>query len=325
MSIKRISEMTGISSATVARALSGNGYCSKEKFDIIMAAARELDYHPNLSARALRNNHTEKILMGIPDMCNSFYFRMIEGITEELDKYGYYLMIFNTQHILKKEKKLLDLLSQKYADGLIFVSFNFNEEIVEEIRKTNLPVVLTNRYEGIRKNDNFDFVYSDHILGMEMLTEHVVKTGHQHILLIAGSNEEQTSRERIQGYKTVLARHNIPIREEYILNGGFEARGAYEAFKGFIQKNLPIDAVIVASDVMYMGCMRYIMETKFPVDNIAFATFDNTDFSAQFGVTSLDLKQEEIGRHAVRLIMERINDGRKISAQEYITPKLVIR
>lgn len=81
MSIKQISEMTGISYATVARALSGNGYCSKEKLKIITDAARSIDYHPNLSARTLRNNRTEKILFGIPDICNAFYFRMIEGVT----------------------------------------------------------------------------------------------------------------------------------------------------------------------------------------------------------------------------------------------------
>ena len=60
MSIKLISEMTGISYATVARALSGNGYCSKEKRDIIAKAAEEIHYHPTLSARTLRNNRTDE-------------------------------------------------------------------------------------------------------------------------------------------------------------------------------------------------------------------------------------------------------------------------
>ena len=92
MSIKLISEMTGISYATVARALSGNGYCSKEKRDIIAKAAEEIHYHPNLSARTLRNNRTEKILLGSPDICNAFYFRIFSEQCTHLQQVVPYLV-----------------------------------------------------------------------------------------------------------------------------------------------------------------------------------------------------------------------------------------
>ncbi len=325
MSIKLISEMTGISYATVARALSGNGYCSKEKRDIIAKAAEEIHYHPNLSARTLRNNRTEKILLGIPDICNAFYFRMIEGITEELDKVGYYPIIFNTRHLLDKELKLIDLLSQRYADGLIFVSFNFTEENIGAIRRTNLPVVLTNRYEGIRRDDNFDFVYSDHTAGMEKLTEYILGCGCKDILLLAGNEGEQTSLERVQGYKNILQKHNIPVREEYILNGEFRTEPAHDAFGAFMQSGRPVDAVITANELMFMGVMRYMTEHHIDLNAFRMASFDNTDFSRNLSVTSLDLKQDEIGRNAVRLLMERIDGKRTESKQVYLMPELIVR
>lgn len=325
MSIKLISEMTGISYATVARALSGNGYCSKEKRDIIAKAAEKIHYHPNLSARTLRNNRTEKVLLGIPDICNAFYFRMIEGITEELDKVGYYPIIFNTHHLLDKELKLIDLLSQRYADGLILVSFNFTEANIDALRRTNLPAVLTNRYEGIREDDNFDFVYSDHVAGMEQVTSFMVEKGCKNILLVAGNENEQTSAERVQGYKNVLQQHNIPVRDEYILNGEFRTEPAHDAFAAFMQKGLPVDAVITANELMFMGVMRYMTEHGIDLDAFRIASFDNTDFSRNLNVTSLDLKQDEIGRSAVRLLMERI-DGRRVkSEQVYLMPELIVR
>lgn len=65
-------------------------------------------------------------------------------------------------------------------------------------------MVLTNRYEGLEKDDNFDVVYCDHTVGMELVTEHMLKQGCKNILLIAGAEGEQVSVERIQGYKTRL-------------------------------------------------------------------------------------------------------------------------
>lgn len=317
--------MTGISSATVARALCGNGYVSKEKKELIMAVAKQINYRPNLSARTLRNNCTEKILLGIPDICNAFYFRMIEGITAELDKYGYYPIIFNTQHLLEKELKLIDLLSQKYADGLILVSFNFTDKNIAAIRDAKFPVVLTNRYEKISENDNFDFVYSDHILGMEMVTEHMIKRGCKKILLISGEKNEQTSFERILGYKNILKKYNIDIDENYILNGNFQTQTAYNEMVKFIDSENKFDGIITANELMFMGVMRFISEGRLANYEIKLASFDNTDFSRNLDITSLDLKQDDIGRQSVKLLMERIIDKRKKSQQIYITPKLIIR
>lgn len=325
MSIKKIAEATGISPATVARALSGKGYCSDEKKAAISRAAQELNYRPNLSARTLRNNRTEKILMGIPDICNAFYFRMIEGVTAELDAHDYYPIIFNTRHQLDKELKLIDLLSQKYADGLILVSFDFTDRNIEAIRSSGLPVVLTNRYELIRATDNFDFVYSDHTLGMEMVTEHMIKSGARDILLLAGANTEQTSIERVQGYKNMLKKHGLPIRDDYILNGNFETGAAYQIFRQFMEDGKPFDAIITANELMFMGVMRLLSERHIDFGNVKLASFDNTDFSTNLAVTSLDLRQDEIGRIAVQLLMERIHEKRTVSKQIYLQPKLVVR
>ena len=114
--------------------------------------------------------------------------------------------------------------------------------------------------------------------------------------------------------------------DAYKLN---EALKAGKNIAGHFFGNAMMKAVAVAQT---NACMGRIVASPtagscgvLPAVLIAFAAVDNTDFSAQFGVTSLDLKQDEIGRHAVRLIMERIKDGRKVSAQEYLTPKLVIR
>ena len=92
-----------------------------------------------------------------------------------------------------------------------------------------------------------------------------------------------------------------------------------------MQSGRPVDAVITANELMFMGVMRYMTEHHIDLNAFRMASFDNTDFSRNLSVTSLDLKQDEIGRNAVRLLMERIDGKRTESKQVYLMPELIVR
>ena len=143
--IKDIARITGYSTSTVARALSGSGYCDIEKKKKILAVAKELNYQSNSSAIALRRGYTKRILFCIPDICNIFYFKMIQGVIEVLEANGYYAMLYTTEKSLKKEIDIIRTLEQKFCDGMIMVSFDFCEENISAIRACGCPVVLTNK------------------------------------------------------------------------------------------------------------------------------------------------------------------------------------
>lgn len=146
--IKEIARITGYSTSTVARALSGNGYCGAEKKEKILSIAKQLNYQSNSSAIALRSGCTKRILFCIPDICNIFYFKMIQGVIEVLENNGYYAMLYTTEKKLDKEIDMIRLLKQKFCDGMIMVSFDFCKENISAIRESGCPVVLTNKYDG---------------------------------------------------------------------------------------------------------------------------------------------------------------------------------
>ncbi|MEG2159006.1 MAG: LacI family DNA-binding transcriptional regulator [Clostridia bacterium] len=80
MNIYEIAKIVGYSPSVVARALSGKGYCSEEKKKKVIDIATEMGYRPSIAAKTMRNNFTYRVLMCIPDLYNSFYFRMIDGV-----------------------------------------------------------------------------------------------------------------------------------------------------------------------------------------------------------------------------------------------------
>ena len=65
-----IASKTGYSASTVARALSGKGYCSPRAKAVILRAAEDMAYVPHQAAKTLKNNITNKIMMCIPDIMN---------------------------------------------------------------------------------------------------------------------------------------------------------------------------------------------------------------------------------------------------------------
>lgn len=328
MTIYDIAKALGYSPSTVARALSLRGYVSEKTRKEILDFAKKHEYQPNISAKTLRNNMSRKILFCIPDIYNPFYFQMIDGASNVLEENSYYTILYHTRSQLEKEISAVDLLNQKYCDGIILVSFDFSEKNISAIEASNKPVVLTNLYEKIKKDSNFDCVYVDHEKAMKIATQHLIDGGSKRILLLVGSDKQQTSRERLLGYKRGLEESGIPYDKSLIRDGKYTVEGGYKALKGAMKENLNFDAIITANDLMGVGVVQYLNENGISLtDNYKMVSFDNTDF-ARYNVpsiTSVDLRQYLIGKNSAELLLERILFGRKQSKIVRIEPKIIIR
>ncbi len=328
MSIYEIAKITGFSASTVARALRGNGYCSEEKRKIIEKVALEINYKPNHTAKELRRNQTKRILFGIPEMDNPYYFKMIQGVNTVLEKAGYITMIYNTKKQLKKELEMIELLSQRYCDGIILVSHDFCEANVNALRSTKRPAVILNRYLDQKPDDNFDYVYNGHMQAMEFATEHLLQRGCRKILLLTGNKLEQTTAERNQGYFNMLKKYGVEVDEDIILNGEYRRDCAYDVFKKFIHNNRkPFDGIVTSNDMMALGVLDVCEEIGLKIpEEIKLVSFDNTDMSTLIKpkLSSVDLHEYDLGVKASELLLERLG-GRTIAKNYTLTPTLYVR
>jgi LacI family transcriptional regulator len=327
MTIYDLAEYLHCSPSVVARALSGKGYVKKAKKDKILEAAKKMGYVPNASAKALRVNQTKKVLFCIPDICNPFYFRMINGVSRVLDESGFYVMLYHTKNDVKKEIEAVDLVNQKYCDGVIFTSFDFSPALLKAIQETGKPFVLTN-LAPLESHSNYDCVYVDHTLGMELLTQHLLEQGAKRILLLIGDLSKQTSHERFLGYRSALQKAGIPLEESLIKDGAYSVEGGYRAMKAVLAEKLPFDGLISANDLMGIGASQALGEQGLVLGkDYLFGSFDNTDFTLYHDptVTSIDMQQDRIGSESAKLLLERILSGRTQSKVVRIVPQLVVR
>mgnify|MGYP000975959674 CR=1 FL=1 len=326
--IYEIAKKVGLSPSTVARALSGKGYCSSESRNKVLQAAKEVDYSPTHAAKTLKSKKTNKILFCIPDIYNPFYFGMIKGANDVLEKYGYYTLLCHTKHNIKEELKMIEVLREKYGDGMIFVSFNFCEENISAVNNCGMPVVLTNRYDSPGKEDHFDYVYIDTYKGVQLATRHLVEQGHRKIAFIGGDLKEQTSFERYSGWKDELERSGLSPDENLVYAGDYTIDSGYACAERIGGSQNTPTGIVAANDLMTIGFIRYCDDhhIKIPQD-FSVVGMDNTDFASVIkpGLTSVNMRQEEIGLNAASLLMERIQGRRTHKKTVRIEPQLIIR
>lgn len=325
VSIYEIARQAGVSPSTVARALSGKGYCSAEKKQRILELAKKLDYSPSHAARTLKSNITSKVLFCIPDIYNPFYFRMIRGVSEVLEKHDYLPLLCPTRGEAGLELRMLQNLREGWGDGMVFVSFNFTPDNIAAVNAAQRPVVLTNNYpEG--PDDRFDAVYIDTVEGIAMSCRHFIAQGIRDIGYIGGSPAVQTGRERLAGYTQALREAAIPMTADWILDGDFSTVSGETAMRRLAALPKRPEALVVANDLMAIGALKVCRELHIRVpEDLAIIGMDDSDSAQLIGLSSVRMREDEIGRLAAELLMDRILSGPRPRRTLRLQPELSLR
>lgn len=324
-----IGRETGLSPSTVARALSGRGYCSEEARRRVEKAAKRLNYVPVQAAKSLKSKITKKVMFCIPDIYNPYYFDMMREVNNVLEKHGYYMILAHTGHNAQREIEIVDSLKERFVDGMIILSFDFNDNLMERIRTSGMPVVLTNRYDSFSDEENFDCAYVDYMKAAYIATEHLLKKGHKKIGLLVGDIGEQMGYERLEGYQKALVDNGIAYNDKLVIYSDFTKEGGYEKYSEYLDdKGLTMTGIVACNDLMGIGCLQACRERDIEVPRLlSIVTLDNTDYCscAYPELTSVDMRQKQVGQNAADLLMERIQQGRRYTKMISLMPRLVER
>jgi LacI family transcriptional regulator len=326
--IYKIAKQVGLSPSTVARALRGTGYCSPESKKRVLKAAAAVDYAPTHAARMLKSKRSNKILFCIPDIYNPFYFRMIKGASDVLEKHGYFTVLCHTKHSIEEELRIIQALRERYGDGMILVSFNFTRRNIDAVNTSRMPVVLTNKYNSRGGNDRFDYVYVDTYKGISLATKHLIDAGHRRIAYIGGVRTEQTGAERLAGYVDTMKAARLAVAEECIAASDYTREGGMHAGEKLLSLRRRPTAVVAANDLMAIGFMQACEAAGVSIpEEVSVVGMDNTDMATivKPALSSVVMREEDIGANAATLLIERIMDGRTYRKTVKLEPELVVR
>ena len=263
ITITDIAALAGVSKSTVSRVLTGTGYVNGETREKIEEIIKEYGYQPSESARSLSKKTTNTIGVVVPEIDNSFYSEVLNGISQVVDENNYNIIYFNTNNSITKEEKALQMLKAQRVRGVILAAaVDYSEpEATAKLKllleKINAPVVLLDReIDGI----NLDKVVYDNFGSAFAATEALIKAGNQTIGIITGDLNLKHARGRYEGYLQAMNQYQIPIVEKYIMHGDFMTETAYSlARKMYEQGDIP-DGIVCCNNRTTLGFLRATRE-----------------------------------------------------------------
>lgn len=329
VTISDIAREAKVSCATVSRYLNKSGYVKEETRERIHKAIKDMNYTPSAIARSLSKCETNTIGVIVPDITNSYFGEIIKGISVIAENYNLNIILFNTNNYLEKEIKALNVLKEQRIKGIIMTpGFGVEEAsniYKETIERLNVPLVLL---AADIKFTKLNGVFVDNLKGGYDAANLLIKEGHTKIAIMSGILSSEPSVDRLKGYEKALKENNIPINENYILNGEFKLEKAYEITKEIMNREDSPTAIITCSNRMTIGVVKALREMgKSIPDDLAIVGFNKIDFLDIFGmnITYIDDLPEELGKSAMKMLFEIINNNITDITRLVVSSKVVIK
>jgi len=326
-SLKSVAELAGVSIATVSRVLNGDPVVKAETKIAVEKAIKSTGYHPNRVAQRLRSTSRSGKLIGlvIPDIQNPFYVDVIRGIEETAYAHSSAVLIGNFSQDPEKEKLYINILRSESVDGFIVAPHNGKDPFVTALIEEKHAVVCIDR--GLT-DFNTDLVKSDNERGAFNAIEHLIKLGHRRIAHITGNPSIPTTHERIAGYVAALKKYAIPVDESLICGRASDFKSGVDLTAQLLDLPSPPDAIFTANNLLTLGSLEKIHERGLKIpDDIAIVGFDDMYWAASLNPPLTAVRQHgvEIGKRAIELLYQRIEDPTRLPANLIISADLIVR
>jgi LacI family transcriptional regulator len=317
----------GVSIATVSRVFSGRGRVAEGTRARVFAAADELGYEPNVSARSLARKSTQLIAVVVPMLTSYFFMEVIRGVRTQLAQRGYDLLVFASRSPEQVDGQLGRALQKGRADGVLLCSTPLTPPRVASLKAAGGPVVLADT-----AHPAFDSVAVNNREGGHTATKHLLDLGYARVALIAPNAVSVPGAERRAGYEAALRDAGRPLDARYVVASeddelhGYTPEAGYAAMQELLARPRRPDAVFAASDTQALGALRAAREAGLRVpDDVALVGFDDIQASAYVGLSTLSQPMYEMGKVAADKLLQRIEAPDRPVSHTTFSARLIVR
>src|ERR1019366_4395214 len=327
--LKDIASDLNLSVVTISKVLRDHPDISQETRVRVLKRMKELNYRPNLAARALVTGRSYIAGLVVPDLVHPFFGQVAKGLSNGLRKKGYSLVLSSSEDDPELERQEIEQLLARRVDVLIVASTQSTVETFHRLEEQKVPYVLIDRkFDGLVAN----FVGVDDAAVGELATAHLIDAGCRRIAHIGGPNVS-TALGRVAGFRRALEARGIAVAPEYIemREHGDDAGDAsgYKAMQRLLALAPPPDGVFCYNDPTAMGAMKAVLEAGLRVpEDVAIAGCGNVAYAdfLRVPLTSVDQQSNAIGERTARMALALLESGSPGRPKTVLLePKLVVR
>ncbi|MBM3248202.1 MAG: LacI family transcriptional regulator [Candidatus Omnitrophica bacterium] len=319
--IEDVAKLAGVSITTVSRVINKVPTVTEDNRKKVDEAVRKLRFRPDVTAQRLAKGVNYTIGLVIPRYEGIFFsffaMEIIRGVGIACEGLKLDLLL----HISNGRTPV----NLGNMGGVIFADILGNEKDLTTALEDNIPcIVINNAADTIPVN----YIAVDNLGGAKKAVEYLVNIGHRKIATITGDPITQAGVQRLEGYKSILEKNGIPIREEYIIKGDYSRRSARIATERLLKLKEQPTAIFAASDDMALEALEVILEKGLRVpEDISVLGFDDNPSCLYGPVTLTTVKQPlfQMAQEAVKELHKIISGKTKTLVKKILPAELVIR
>lgn len=322
VTIHDVAKRAGVSLSTVSRVLNDYDSVNPQTREKVEAAISDLNYEKPRPESGKPKQRLQTVGLIIPDILNPFFPLLIKGIEQVSKIHNYSLILWDSENDATLEQQHLETLYDKGVDGIILVPSS-GTSYSEELLQKGCPLVFLDRFIEL---DGTSAVLCDNEEGAYQAVKYLVKLGHWRIVMLTGPSDLSTERTRFEGMKRALAEEEIAFSDDLFVCGNYNLNEAYQAILRLVERRVEFTAIFATNDMMAFGAKKALEELGLQIpEDVSLIGYDDILFSSIIALTSVSQPTFEMGRNAMVLLLDLINERVTAPQQIVLRSSMVIR
>ncbi len=310
LTLRDVSEASGVSEMTVSRVLRNRGDVSVATRERVLEAARRLGYVPNKIAGALASQRVNLVGVIIPSLSNMVFPEVLTGISEVLDDTGLQPVVGVTNYSPDREESVLYEMLSWRPSGVILAGLEHTDAARAMLAQAGIPIVEIMDIDGEPVDSA---VGISHRRAGRQMAEAIIAAGYRSIAFLGTMMPyDHRARKRLEGFEEALARAGLALVDREFYSGGSALLKGREMTEAVLTRTPQVDFLYYSNDMIGAGGLLYCLHKGIDVPGrIGLAGFNGVELldGLPRKLATMDACRLEIGRRAAEIIAGKRPNG----------------
>lgn len=315
----------GVSTKTVSRVLNGEPHVTEDVRKRVRAAAKALNYHPNILARALVQRRSHLIGLLYENPSPSYVVDLQKGVLHRLRDERYRMVVIPVPSVAEHEAEVVGLLRSAALDGVVLAPpASDSVRILDDLATAGIRcarIAPTRLVEAAPSN------LLDDVTAAREIATHLIALGHRDIAIIKGDPTHLSAEARLIGYSQAFHAAGVTIQLDRIEQGFFTRDSGYDAAVRLLTRSDRPTAILAQNDDMAVGALIAAREAGLSVPgDLSVAGFDDSDVAriAWPAITTIRQPVFEMAVAAADMLIAQL-EGLKVEMRCDHVHELIVR
>jgi LacI family repressor for deo operon, udp, cdd, tsx, nupC, and nupG len=323
--VQDVARAANVSTATVSRVLTTPDRVSAETRRRVSEAVEKTGYVLNHAARNLRRRDTGTIVALVPDIGNSHFSNILQGIETVCAERQLKVLIADTRKPSMSHSSLSDYFSKNNCDGIVILDGHFSISRIRSSNPKSPPIVLAGEWSD---DPAVPIAVVDNLMGADLAVSHLLELKHSNIGHVTGLLSHKPGRDRLDGFQATLGGAGHDPANAWIFEGDYTLEAGVRAAKAWLDLPNRPSAVFCASDRSAFGFISFLSEAGIRVpQDVSVVGFDDIDIAGHFvpPLTTIHQPRRAVGEQAAKLLLNLLGGAKPDNGSVQLEPWLVVR